>query len=131
MQEKHDDEDAAEGYDDGGAGGGVELDAQIHAQRGDESAHGPANGQARTDAVRKEHGANARHDQVAENQQNASDSHRRSNDKSERGIKKKIPEAHVEPGLFGPVMIHGDEQEFLAEDEVKEADGAVEQRGLD
>jgi len=33
--------------------------------------------------------------------------------------------------LFGLIVVHGDEQEFLAKDEVKEADGAVEQRGFD
>src|SRR6266851_4295266 len=131
MQQKHNDEDAAKRDDDGGAGRRVKLDAQIDAQRGDQRAHSPADGEAGTDAVGKEHGANAGDDEIAEDEQYASDGHRRSDNKSERGVEEKIPEAHVEAGLLGLIVVHGDEQEFLAEEEVKEADTAVQQSGLD
>src|SRR5467141_4655000 len=107
------------------------MDAGIDAQRGDQGAHVPADGEARTDAVGKEHGANAGDDKIAENEQDAGNGHRRSDDKSERGVEKKIPEADVEAALLGLVVVHGDEQEFLAENEVKEADSTVEQRGFD
>src|SRR5260370_2137134 len=40
-------------------------------------------------------------------------------------------EGDVDAGLLGLVVVHGDEQEFFAEDEVKEADNAVEHSGLD
>src|SRR6266851_7833709 len=131
MQQKHNDEDAAKRDDDGGAGRRVKLDAQIDAQRGDQRAHSPADGEAGTDAVGKEHGADAGDDEIAEDEQYASDGHRRSDNKSERGVEEKVPEADVEAGLLGLVVVHGDEQEFLAEEEVKEADSAVEQSGLD
>ena len=44
VDEEHQDEDAAESYDDGGAGRSVELNAQVAAERGDQRAHGPADG---------------------------------------------------------------------------------------
>src|SRR5216684_30547 len=131
MQQKHNDEDAAKRDDDGGAGGRVELDAEIDAQRGNQGAHSPADSKARTDAVGKKHGTDARHNQVAEDEQDSGNGHRRSDDKSKRGVEEKIPEAHVEAGLLGLIVVHGDEQEFLAEEEVKEPDTAVEQSGLD
>src|SRR6266852_6663207 len=131
MQQKHNDEDAAKRDDDGGAGGRIELYAEINAQRGNQGAHSPADSKARTDAVGKKHGADARDDEIAEDKQDAGDGHRRSDDKSERSVEKKIPKAHVEAGLLGLVVVHGDEQEFLAEEEVKEADAAVEQSGFD
>src|SRR5216684_1281709 len=131
MQQKHNDEDAAKRDDDGGAGGRIELYAEINAQRGNQGAHSPADSKARTDAVGKKHGADARDDEIAEDKQDAGDGHRRSDDKSERSVEKKIPKAHVEAGLLGLVVVHGDEQEFFAEEEVKEADAAVEQSGLD
>src|SRR5216684_8251306 len=131
MQQKHNDEDAAKRDDDGGAGRSVKLYAEINAQRGDQGAHGPADSEAGTDAVGKEHGADAGDDEIAEDEQDAGDGHRRSDDESKRGVEEKIPEAHVEAGLLGLIVVHGDEQEFLAEEEVKEADTAVEQSGLD
>jgi len=74
-----------------------QLDAEIHAQRGDQSAHGPADSEARTDAVGEEHGANAGDDEIAEDEQDAGDSHRRSDDKSERGVEKKSQKRTLRP----------------------------------
>ena len=49
VREKHDEGDGAEGDDDGGAGGRVEDYAEVAAQRGDERARGPGDGQAPTE----------------------------------------------------------------------------------
>ena len=51
MKEEHDDEDAAEGADDGGTGREVEPNGEIAAEGRDERAHGPTDRQARADAV--------------------------------------------------------------------------------
>jgi hypothetical protein len=78
----------------------------------------------------KEHCATLWDDEIAENQQHAGDGDGRRHYKTERSVKKKIPKAHVETGLFGLCVIHGDGQEFLAEDVVEDTDGAVEDGGF-
>src|SRR6266851_1577849 len=130
MHKEHQHEYAAEGNDDGGAGGRIQNHTEITAQGGDECSHGPADGEARADAVRKEHGADAGDDEIAENQQDAGDGDGRSHYKTERSVEEKIPEADVEAGLLSFCVIHGDGQEFFAEDIVEDADGAVENGGF-
>lgn len=64
----HGHEDEPERAHHGGARGQVQAQREVHPQRGDDRAHGPADGQARADAVGVEHGRHRRHDQVAEHQ---------------------------------------------------------------
>src|SRR5215475_437974 len=100
VKQEHDDEDGAEGNHDGGTGRRIDDDAEIAAESGDEGAHGPANGEARADAVSEEHGANAGDDEIAENEQDAGDGHGRGHDEAEGSVKEEIPEAHVEAERF-------------------------------
>jgi len=83
MHEEHQDEDGAEGDDDGCAGWRVQLDAEPATQSRDHGAHGPADGETRADAIREEHCADAWNNQVAKNEEHTGDGDGRSYDKSE------------------------------------------------
>src|SRR5215475_3525169 len=70
------------------------------------------------------------HAEVTENEKNASDGDRRGDDEAEGGVEQEVPETDVEAEPYRFVMIDGDEEEFLAKDEVKNANCAVEEGGL-
>src|SRR6267142_944671 len=55
LHEEHEDENGAESDHNGCAGRRIHLDAEPAAQRGDDRAHGPANGEPQTDTIGKQH----------------------------------------------------------------------------
>src|SRR5215813_5787243 len=126
VEQEHGHENCAKRNNYCGAGGSIHLHAEVTTERRNERAHSPADCQARADAIRKEHRAYRRHDEVAENEQNASDGDRRGDDEAEGGVEQEVPETDVEAELCRFVMFDGDEEEFLAKDEVKNANCAVE-----
>src|SRR5262249_48318086 len=130
VEQEHGYENCAKSHHDRGAGGSVELHAQITTERRNKCAHRPADCQARADAIRKEHRAYRRHDEVAENEKNAGDGDRRGDDEAEGGVEQEVPETDVEAEPCRFVMFDGDEEEFLAKDEVKNANCAVEDGSL-
>ena len=77
-----------------------------------------------------QHGGNRRHDQVAEHQQHAGNRHRRGDDEAERGVEEEVPEPDRDALGFGAVRVHRDREEPPPEHVVKDADGAVQHRGL-
>src|SRR5579864_1241211 len=127
VDEEHQDQDPSEGTDDGGAGGGVEENREVDSQGGDQGAHGPADGQTRADAVGKQHGADGRNDQVAEHQQHAGDRHRRGHDETEGSVKEEVPEADVDSLSLGLGGVGRNQEKFVPENVMEEADGTVEQ----
>src|SRR5262245_38651398 len=130
VEQEHRYENCAKRNNDRGAGGSIDLPAGVTTERRNKRAHSPADCQARADAIRKEHRAYRRHDEVAENEKNASDGDRRGDDEAEGGVEQEVPETDVEAEPCRFVMIDGDEEEFLAKDEVKNANCAVEEGGL-
>src|SRR5215813_1904509 len=130
VEQEHGHENCAKRNNDRGAGGGIELHAEVTTERRNKRAHSPADCQARADAIRKEHRAYRRHDEVAENEQNASDGDRRGDDEAEGGVEQEVPKTDVEAEPCRFVMFDGDEEEFLAKDEVKNANCAVEEGSL-
>lgn len=99
MEEEHQDKDDPKGNDDGGAGGSIELHTEIATESGNDGAHSPADCETRPDLIREEHGADARHDQITEDEENAGDRNRRGHDKAERSVEEEIPKAHVQAEL--------------------------------
>src|SRR5262245_33344684 len=130
MEQQHGQENCAKRNNDRGAGGSIDLHAEVTTERRNKRAHSPADCQSRADAIRKEHRAYGRHDEVAENEKNASDGDRRGDDEAEGGVEQEVPETDVEAEPYRFVMIDGDEEEFLAKDEVKNANCAVEEGSL-
>src|SRR5260370_36787394 len=126
VHKEHQHQDATESDHDGGASGRIENHTEITAERGDERAHGPADGEARANAVREKHGANAGNDQVTEDQQHTGDGHGRRHNKTKRSVEEEVPEADVEARLFGLTVVHGDGQKSLAKKKMKAAETAVE-----
>src|SRR5262249_10942693 len=130
VEQEHGHENCAKRNNDRGAGGSINLHAKVTTERRNKRAHSPADCQARADAIRKEHRAYRRHDEVAENEKNASDGDRRGDDEAEGGVEQEVRETAVEAEPCRFVMIDGDEEEFLAKDEVKNANCAVEDGSL-
>src|SRR5215475_15455301 len=114
VEQEHGHENCAKRNNDRGAGWSIHLHAQVTTERRNKRAHSPADCQARADAIRKEHRAYGRHDEVAENEKNASDGDRRCDDEAEGGVEQEVPETDVEAEPCRFVMIDGDEEEFLA-----------------
>src|SRR5215475_10927856 len=114
VKQEHGHENCAKRNNDRGAGGSIDLHAEVTTERRNKRAHSPADCQARADAIRKEHRAYRRHDEVAENKKNAGDGDRRGDDETEGGVEQEVPETDVEAEPYGFVMIDGDEEEFLA-----------------
>src|SRR5438270_139673 len=127
VDEEHQDQNPSEGADDGGAGWGVEADREVDPQGGDQGAHGPANGEPGADAVGKQHGADGGNDQVAEHQQHAGDRHGRGHDETEGSVKKEVPEPDVDSLPLGFGGVGGNQEKFVPENIMEEADGTVEQ----
>src|SRR5262249_9107564 len=100
VHKEHQHKDSAESDDNGRAGGRIENDAREEPRRENRRASAQAEGEARADAVGKEHRAHAGNNQVAENQQYASDGYGRGDYKTERSVEEKVPEAHVHPRLL-------------------------------
>src|ERR1700682_3239999 len=130
VQQAHHDKDAAEGHHNRRAGGRIELHAQVATGHRNERTHGPADGEAGTDAISKKHGADAGYDQIAKHKKDARDGHRRRHHKAERSVKKKIPETHAKAEAFRFFVVHGNKQKLLAEDVVKNSHQRVENGGL-
>src|SRR5215469_12657886 len=127
VDEEHQDQDPSEGADDGGAGWGVQANREIDPQGGDQGAHGPANGEPGADAVGKQHSADGGNDQVAEHQQHAGDRHGRGHDETEGSVKKEVPEPDVDSLPLGLGGVGRNQEKFVPENVMEDADGTVEQ----
>src|SRR5229473_348979 len=128
VEEEHQNQHASERADDRGARGEVQPYGKIDAQRGYQRAHGPADRQARPDAVGEEHGSHRGHNQVAEHHQHPGDAHGPRHHEAERSVEEKIPEADGESLGFGGLRVGGDQQKILAEDVVENPDDGIERR---
>src|SRR5262252_606909 len=109
VEQEHGHENCAERNNDRGAGGSIELHAEVTTERRNKRAHSPADCQAPADAIRKKHRAYRRHDEVAENEKNAGDGDRRGDDEAEGGVEQEVPETDVEAEPCRFVMIDVEE----------------------
>src|ERR1051326_4960526 len=119
AEQRHHDEHEAKGANDGRAGGEVDFQRQVDAERRDQGAHSPADRQAGADAFGVQHGAYRGNDQVAEHQQHAGNRNGRRDDEPERSIEKKIPEAYGVTVVSGMAVVERDGQELFAKYIVK------------
>jgi hypothetical protein len=71
MDQEHEDQDSAEGANDGGASRGIQADREVDAQGRDQGSHGPSNCEPWTYLIREQHRSDRWNDQVAEHQQDA------------------------------------------------------------
>ena len=114
-----------------GPRGIIRIERPDDPRRACQDGHQPTQQQAGTHRLAPHLSNDGGHHQIRKHEQNSDDGHGLGDDHPEGHIEKDVPQPDTDPAGLRPLGIQRDEQEFLSEHDVEDADASVQKRHVD